>query len=259
VTSIVLRVLLVLVLAAVAGAAAVAFSNAQPKEYASAMRLGFGRLASPEFQLLGPGFSEPQVDDTVEINTDAAEVNSFDVAAATAKAAPDLHYNAGQVARAIDATGNRDTLIVTVLARASTPQRAARLANVYAQQFLALRRAGERKRATSVKRALRAQYRTLTKKEKASGRGGGLLAQMNTVEVLRRVGSGEPRIIDHARPSGAPASPNTLRNVLFGVLFGLAVGIGLVALRAETKNRGGGGGARRRGAAPARGDTVTPR
>jgi hypothetical protein len=41
------------------------------------------------------------------------------------------------------------------------------------------------------------------------------------------------------------------------VLFGLAVGIGLVALRAETKNRSSGG--RRRGAAPARGDTVTPR
>jgi capsular polysaccharide biosynthesis protein len=254
---IVLRVALVVFLAAVAGAAAIAFSNSQPKEYAAASALGFGRLASPELQLLGPGFSEPQIDETVEINTDAAEVNSFDVAVATAQAAPDLRYTPGQVAGKVHATGNRDTLIVTVSATSSTPERAARLANVYTRQYLKLRRASERERATTVKRALRAQYSTLTRREKATGRGGGLLAQINTVEVLRRVGSGEPRIIETARPSAAPASPNTSRNLLFGVLFGLAVGIGLVALRAETKSRSRGSG--RRGAAPARGDTVTPR
>jgi capsular polysaccharide biosynthesis protein len=255
--SVLARALLVVVVAAAAGAAALAFSNSQPKEYAADVQFAFSRLAAPEYQLLGPGYSEPQGDENVRIQTEAADVKSFDVAQRTAKAAPDLGYTAGQVAGHVAVGPVRDTLTVTITAKSSTPQRAARLANVYSQQYIKLRRARERAQAKTIEKALKAQFNTLSHHEKVTGRGGGLLAQINLVDTLRRVGSGEPQIIEGARASFAPASPNTVKNVLFGVVFGLVVGIGLVALRVETKNRSS--SAARRGAVPARGDTVGPR
>lgn len=249
------RALLVVVIAAAAGAAALAFSNAQPKQYGAISKLEFGRLAAPEYQLLGPGYSEPQVDENIRTSTEAADVGSYEVAQATAKAAPQFGP-AGKIAGNISVSPVRDTLTVTVGARESTPQRAAQLANVYANQYIKLRRRRETAQARTIEKALKAQFNTLSHHDKVTGRGGGLLAQISVVDTLRRVGSGEPQLFETARPTAAPATPDTSKNVIFGIVFGLVIGIGLVALRAETSRRST---ASRRGAAPARGDTATHR
>ena len=239
-----LSALLVVVLAAVAGAAALAFSNAQPKTYAADVKLSFGRLVSPELQLLGAGFSPPQVDENVEIQTEGAEVASFDVARATAAAAPDLGLTPGAVSGDVTVTPVRDTLTVTLVARESTPERAARLANVYAQQYLKIRRQREANRAKQAQTVLKRRLSQLRRPDKRGVRGAGLRDQINTLAIMRRLGSGSPQVIEAARAGGSPASPDTLRNVLFGVLFGLVVGIGLVALRIETSRRAGASSAR---------------
>jgi uncharacterized protein involved in exopolysaccharide biosynthesis len=57
------------------------------------------------------------------------------------------------------------------------------------------------------------------------------------VGVLKRVGTGSPEVIESARASSVASEPQTLRNVLFGVIFGLLVGVGLVALRAQSRSR----------------------
>ena len=186
------RVILVLFVAALAGAAAIAFSASQPKEYTSNMRFGYGRLVSPELQLLGQGFAEPQLDANIRTQTESAEVNSFDVAVATAKAAPRLGLGANGIAAHVTAQPIRDTLTVLLTARASTPQLAARLAAAYGKQYLKLRRQHERQRATTVKKALQNQLAALTKVDKR-GVNGALRSQINTIEVLREVGSGTPR------------------------------------------------------------------
>lgn len=243
-TTIVARVLLVLVIAGMAGAAAIVFSAAQPREYQADMRFEYSRLVSPELQFLGPNFIEPQIDENVRIQTEAAEVNSFDVALATAKAAPSLG-NVGQISARVAAQPIRDTLVVVLTARASTPQRAARLASTYGRQYLALRRAREAKRGAAAQRVLETRLAELRPDQTRGVQGAGLRDQINTLEILRRIGSGSPQILQNARASFAATSPNTLRNVLFAVLFGIAVGVGLVALRAEGRGRGGVTGARR--------------
>ena len=234
----VVRVVLVLLLTGLAGGAALAYSDTQPKEYASSMRLGFGRQFSPELQILGgPAFGESQVDPNIRMQTEAAAVGSFDVATATAKAAPDLGYTPGAVSSRVTVGPIRDTLTVGITARASTPQKAARLASVYGQQFIAMRRARERARATEAQRVLKARLAHLPRQEVRAPQGNGLRDQINTLEVLRHIGSGIPDILEHPRVTFAAASPDTLKNVLFGVLFGLVVGIGLVALRSEPRTR----------------------
>jgi capsular polysaccharide biosynthesis protein len=247
------RAALVLLVGALAGAAALAFSNSQPKQYSSEMQLGFGRLMSPELQLLGPGVSEPQVDADVRIQTEAEDVKSFNVAQATAKAEPQLGYNAGQVAGHISVAGVRNTLVVAVTAKAPTPRGAARLAQAYGEQYIRLRRHRERRRALRVEDALKKQLNTLTKAQKKGVQGAGLRSQIHAVEALREVGSGSPQIIENARATALIATPNTLRNVLFGVIFGLAVGVGMVALRSESRSRAAAAAARR---APRRDETA---
>lgn len=226
---------MVIGVALVVGAAAYAFSAGQPEQYQADAQLAYGRQLSPEFQVLGPSFGEADVDEELRIATEAARINSFDVAEAAALAAPDLGYDSGAVDALVTASPQRGSLLVSVTARASSPDRAVRLVDVYVDQYLRLLREQQQARARIVTRALQRRLDGLP-----AGDGEGLLGatlrnQISSVEVLRRAGSGEPQVIQAPRAGLAPAQPQTRRNVLFGLLFGLAVGIGLVALRSESR------------------------
>jgi uncharacterized protein involved in exopolysaccharide biosynthesis len=237
VTGLPVRVLLVLVLGAVAGAAALAYSDSQPKTYTASMRFGFVRTVSPDLQVLGGSFSQPQGDENIRTQTEAIGMNSFDVATATANAFPSLGYNAAQVHSHVFASPVRDTLTVTLGARAESPARAARLAAAYGQEYLRLQQQGIRSRSAVTERALKVELATLPRVQRVGLQGATLRNQINTLSVLNRVGTGEPQVLERAHASSVAASPNTTRNVGFGVLFGLVVGIGMVALRSEGRSR----------------------
>jgi uncharacterized protein involved in exopolysaccharide biosynthesis len=245
VTSVVGRVLLVLTVALLAGAAAVAFSSAQEREYEATVHFAFGRFLSPEYQILGPDFGEPSVDEEVRIQTEASGIGSFNVARATAKVAPRLGYNADQIAQRVSVKPTRGTLIIVLTARASTPQQAAQLARTYARQYLARRRKRERARAGKVARTLQSRFAALPRLARRGVQGQALRDQLTTLAVYRRLGSGTPEIIQGARASFSPARPQTTRNVLFALLFGIAVGVGVVALRSESRARAAIAAARR--------------
>ncbi len=255
-TNVVGKVLLVALLAIFAGAAAFAYSESQSTSYSATMRLAYSRLVSPELEALGGGFSEPQIDENIRIATEAAEAKSFDVAVAAAKAAPDLG-SANSIASSVSVAAVRDTLTVQITAQASTPARAARLARVYGQQYVALHNNRIKKRAAAAQRVLQARYAALTQGDKAAVPGANLRFQINALTVVRHIGTGEPEIIEQPRTSAAASSRNTGRNVLFGILFGLVVGIGLVSLRSESPARAAAAAARR-ASAMTREDTRTP-
>lgn len=238
------RIVLVIIVALLAALAGLAFSASQQKEYSSQLRLSFARFQSPEIQVLGPAFAPPQVDENVRIQTEADDVSSYDVAVATSKANPRLGTPSA-VASAVSVGPIRDTLVVTVAARASTARLAAQIANTYGEAYLALRKKREANQAKAAEAVLKRRYDNLPAAEKRGIQGGGLRDQINQLEVMRGVGTGNPQIILHARPSAAPASPDTTRNVVFGLLFGLVVGIGLVALRTESPARAAEAAARR--------------
>jgi len=237
------RVVLVAIITIFAGAVGLIYSGSQPKRYSADMRLEFSRLATPDLQVLS-GFGEPQIDENIRIATEAAEVSSFDVAEATAKAHPDLG-SADAIAGKVGAVPVRDTLTVVITAHDSTPQRAARLARAYGEAYIALHNSRIKRRAAAAQRVLNARYAALGPQDAAAVPGANLRFQINTLQVLRKLGTGEPQIIELPRTSAAAASPNTSRNVIFGLLFGLVVGIGLVALRAESPARTAAAAARR--------------
>ena len=253
-TGIVVRVLLVLVVTALAGAAAIGFSNQQSKEYEASMRFQFGDLLSPELQILGPDFGAPDVDEEVYINTEASALNSADIGDATARKHPELNYTAGQINARAHATANRNTFIVVLRGRSDSPQRAARLVAAYGEEYLALRRERERDQAAKAQAILRERLRQVPREERGTLRSATLQNKIADLEVLKRAGSGSPKVIASARATSAAVQPQTARNVVFAVLFGLAVGIGMVALRSEGGSRARLAAARR---ARARADAAT--
>jgi uncharacterized protein involved in exopolysaccharide biosynthesis len=231
------RAALVVLVAALAGVAAYLFSEGQPKEFVAQSRIAFGRQFSPELQALGGGFAEPQVDEEIRIATEAEAVRSFDVAEATARLSPELGMTPGEIATRVTAEPVRGSLVVRVTATGETPQQSARLGKAYTDAYQTLRRDREREDAGRVERALETRLDSLPRRELRGPLGATLRTQLTSLEVLRRVGSGSPQVIQQPRASSVAAKPQTRRNVLFGLLFGAVVGIGLVALRTESRSR----------------------
>lgn len=224
------RAVMVLVLAAVAGAAALALSHRQAKEYQATSLLAYGAALRPELQVIGTGAIDG-VSDTTRINTAVAVLNSHDLAVRTQRANPDLRLSAKDIDAKVTATAQRDTQVAALSAVDSSPERVVRLLGAYAREAVALQRDGERARATAVARTLQSALRALPASSRKGERGATLRQQLGALTVLRRVGSGIPQVVQAPYRPEAAAAPQTGRNVLFGVLFGLALGIGLLALR----------------------------
>jgi uncharacterized protein involved in exopolysaccharide biosynthesis len=242
--SLVVKAAVVVVVTAIAGVAAYAFSKQQAKTYTAISQLGYGRSLTPELQSLGPAFAEPTID-AETMATEASRVKSFDVAIATAQGSPQLHLTAPQVAGRTDVSQPHDTHTVVVTATGSTPLDAALLGNAYVNAYVAMQRARQRKRAGEVQRALQYRLAHISRRSALGPLGATLRDEISLTGLIKRVQSGGPQVIERAHAAGAPSQPQTQRNVLFGVLFGLVAGIGLVALRSETRARSSVAAARR--------------
>lgn len=236
--SLIPRVLLIVLVALAVGAAALAFSSGQPRTYQAVSLIEYGRVLPAAYQVLAPFNGQPDIDEEVEIQTKAAEVGAFEVAAATAKAAPDLGFNAGQIDARVNATGRRSTSLVVVTSEGTDRQLAERLGRAYVTQYFRLLREHERAFALRVQRALETRLNGLSTNDDRGPIGATLRSQIGAVRLVAAVGTGTPRLIEAARAGGAASKPQTRRNVLFGLLFGLAVGIGLVALRPMSASAG---------------------
>ena len=102
-----------------------------------------------------------------------------------------------EVEAAMESNQQGDSDILQVTATDSSPGRAARIANVFAEEFLVFREEGDRER-------------------------------------LR---SGRIQIVERASPSSSPVSPKPVRNVVFGALIGLVLGLGLALLLEQLDRR----------------------
>jgi len=98
---------------------------------------------------------------------------------------------------AVEASQRGESDIIQVTATDSSPQRAASIANAFAEAFLVFREEGSRER-------------------------------------LR---SGRIQVVERASPSSSPVSPSPVRNVLFGALIGLVLGLGLALLVEQLDRR----------------------
>jgi uncharacterized protein involved in exopolysaccharide biosynthesis len=227
----VIRGLLVLIIAALVGGAAYQFSDAQEKTYEANASLLFSSQLRPELQVLGASFASSGSETEIRLATAAQLVASYDIARIVARRHPDLGYDADEISSRVKAGALTKTQIVRLTATGATPDRALKLADAYIREYVDTLRSRQRRNAGRVGAAVERRYDGLTARERRESTGSALRSQLGALEVLERVGSGQPEISQQPRVAGEPTQPRTQRNVLFGAIFGLALGIGLVALR----------------------------
>ena len=240
IATVTIRVLLVAVIAALVGLAALVFSRQQQPEYSASSDLLVGSAVRPELAILGPPFTGDGTDNAIRMNTAATVAGSHAVAAATAKAKPDLGYDADGVAARVHVAALPQSQVLRITATGPSAGKAAALLSAYRRQYLASERQRQRRNARRVLADVQRRFADLPAGDQTGPLGASVRNQIAALRELERVGS-VPEVIDPLNASAAPSTPKTGRNVLFGVLFGLAVGIGLVALRSELGKRSGAG------------------
>jgi capsular polysaccharide biosynthesis protein len=237
VIGLIVRVLLVAVIAAAVGIGALFFSRSQPTKYQASTKISFSSALRPEIQVLGAPFVRPNIDQDVFTATNAQWVASRHVARMLAAEQPGLGLTEDQIAGRMSVSPIAGTEIVAVRATGNDRRDAELLARSYTAMFEQWFDDRQKTRARAVQEALRTRYENLTRAQRRTGTGATLRDQISALDVLAKVGSGSPEVVEAAHASGSPQQPQTRRNVIFGIVFGLAVGIGLVSLRSQLRPR----------------------
>ncbi|MBV9607204.1 MAG: polysaccharide biosynthesis tyrosine autokinase [Solirubrobacterales bacterium] len=127
----------------------------------------------------------------------------------------------------ISASANPDADIITIQATDPSPSRAARIANAFADQFVAFERAQSQVQAQAGATRLRGEIAALPAGSTESVQ---LEQALRNLLALQAVTTGDATVVDRATPSSSPSSPNLKRAPVLGLLAGLAIGLAAVFL-----------------------------
>lgn len=177
------RLWLVVLCVAVATAAAAILTATAEKQYSSTAALLLRTSTAVEPQRA--------------VDTNLQLLSLPIVAKRTAEDVPGLSKE--EVESLIETKQKAESDIIQVTATASSPERAAEVANAFAHSFIAFR-------------------------ERESGNG-------------QHLQIGRIAIVELATPESAPVSPKPLRNIVFGVIVGLILGLGLTILLEQLDRR----------------------
>ena len=128
----------------------------------------------------------------------------------------------------VSVSANPDADIITIQATDPSPERAARIANAFAVQFVAFERAQSQLQAAAGAVRLRNEIAALP--ADATAERAQLVQALRSVLALQAVTTGDATAIDTATPPSSPSSPNLKRAPVLGLLAGLAIGLAAVFL-----------------------------
>jgi tyrosine-protein kinase len=209
-------------------AAAIVYSKRQEKEYTASAALLF---RDPGFAqaLFGSSVLSPSSDPTRDAATDIQLVTQRAVADATAKALGG-GLTGDQIAQMVSASSEDQSDVVSISVRDHDPEQAAQIANAYARQFILLRQAADRAKLGQGEALLEQDYRSLSPADRAGPRGRGLQQQLDKLQTLASVQTGNAELTQEAVVPTTPSSPNTVRNGILGAMLGLLLGIAAAIL-----------------------------
>src|SRR3954447_18706708 len=218
--------------------AAYAISKSQTKEYTAKAQLLFKQSDLAQ-QLSGntPAVPQQTGDFNVEQSTNVRLITLKRVANATAKQLGG-GLAGSDVAGKITVDANGDSNLVGVNATDTDPKAAARLANAFAVQYIAFRKASDRATALQARKLLQAQVKALPQSQQTQSNADfrNLKQQVASLTTLAALQTGNAELVQPADAPSAPSSPKTKRNTMLGVLIGLLVGL-LLAFVLELLDR----------------------
>jgi receptor protein-tyrosine kinase len=206
-------------------AAAFGFSKQQTKEYTATASLVFDSDRISPILFGQPGGSE---DTPAQQST---RVKLLELGPAATRTAKKLdRVDLAEVRRSVAISPQGESNVVDITATTTSPRLSARIANTYANQFIAAQVRGSRRSASQARKLIERQYSALSEEEQAEPQGLALLNQIQSLTVASKLSSGEVQRARAASPPTSPSSPKVARNTMLGGMLGLLFGLALAFL-----------------------------
>jgi succinoglycan biosynthesis transport protein ExoP len=225
---------LIVLCAVLVGGAAVAFSLRQQPQYTASSALLF---SNEDFSQEIFGSSSPL---SVQDPT-SQQATNLDLAAlpiVTARTARVLHLSPGLVTTEVSVTQAGQSNVANISVTDPNPERAARIANTYATQYVLARKDSFRVQISAAQKLVARQISKLTPTERSqSVAGQDLISRANQLRLLAALQTGNAQVVQHASVPTSPSSPQTKRNGVLGGLIGLLLGITLAVILERRDHR----------------------
>ena len=208
-------------------AASVGLLRAQTKEYTATASLLFTNTSVAQ-QASGV-VAASQSDPVGQRNTDLSLVQLDDAVPEGTAAQLNAGLTAQQVSNAVSASLPGQSNVVSVSATWTSPELAARIANAYAQVFIAHQRQSDQASVQSAIDLVDGQYTGLTRQERATPQGQSLLDHLESLKILEAMQNNTQLIHSATRPT-SPSSPKVVPDIILAATLGLLLGVGLAFL-----------------------------
>jgi|SRR5580704_14872190 succinoglycan biosynthesis transport protein ExoP len=196
--------------------------SAKHYEATASVRFQSGTLSDAALQVTPSGSSEPQR----EADTEVLVAHSPEVAQGVRRRLG-LSVPASQLLEEVKVETAQNADVLDIIATTGDAVQSARLANAFAQQYIAFRASSQLSYISTAESMLQRQIRELPTgvPERAS-----LEQSVQRLNALRAVAGGGANIIGTATPPGSPSGMRLSTTILVGVLVGLALAFSLVFL-----------------------------
>jgi capsular exopolysaccharide synthesis family protein len=218
---------IVVVCAILAPAAAFAFSATRQKQYTATASIVFNS-ASVAQQASGVA-TAVNTDPQGQRSTNLALVQLSNVVSQRTAHAIGLGLTPSQVRSAVSASAPTGSNIVSVSATSPYPPLAARIANAFANAFIAEERQKDQATIEDAIRLVQQQYNALSPSDRRTSQGQSLTDHIESLQILRAMQT-NTQLAQAATVPTSPSSPAVTRNTAIGVVLGILLGIGLAFL-----------------------------
>jgi capsular exopolysaccharide synthesis family protein len=226
-----------------AGAASAGVVYLQSDTYESTAKLMFRQTVGPELIAIGLQPGAPDADNLAADSVQIVDSRRVDFATSRELRSRGVDMSPDDVNSDVKVFAPKDTEVVDVTATADSPERAALVANVYAEQAKRLAELDQKRLAERALRNVLAQLEGGSTEGQAGTDTGGeptpvakLRNDAARLRTLADVGTGSPQIIQAGyAPEGE--SGNAIQTIVLGVLLGIVLGVGLALLREQADRR----------------------
>lgn len=205
-------------------ASAFALSKSQTKQYTASASLLF-RDPGFDQKLFGSQAFVPSQDPARAAATNVKLVSLDTVAQRTARRLPGARPVKSRVE--VRAEGQSD--VVGVAATYPNPRLAARVANTFAEEYIAFRREADRAKIAEARALVQRRIRRLSPADQGA-QARSLRGQLERLDILSSLQTGNAELAESAEVPATPSSPKIVRNTVIGAFLGLLLGVGLALL-----------------------------
>lgn len=216
---------IVAICAVVCVAVSVAYLERQPKQYTATSKLQFTANSIPS-QVAGVPQNQT-IDPEGEKATNLQLVTATPVAELVVKELK-LSKSASEVLSQISASNPNDDYIVDIAATDTSPERAAALANAFAQQYVVYSQRENEAQLIKGEQLINQKLAQLPSGDTVDR--ANLQALSQKLLLLQAVQTGNAKVIATATPPGSPSAPKIKSTAIVALVVGLLLGVGLIFL-----------------------------